>query len=77
MGVTWRPMAVYEYGQSVTHGPGCWPKGPWNLSTQDHHYHFGYFVVTAAILAKLKPEWKNNTDFVDFVTSSADGHRMS
>ena len=44
------------------------------MSAQDHHYHFGYFVVTAAILAKLKPEWKNNTDFVDFVTSSADGH---
>lgn len=38
-----------------------------NSCYNDHHYHFGYFVVTAAILAKLKPEWKNNTDFVDFV----------
>ena len=40
-------------------------------SAKDHHYHFGYFVVTAAILAKLKPDWKNKTDFVEFVSLSA------
>eukprot|EP00434_Breviolum_minutum_P012097 symbB.v1.2.010668.t1/scaffold700.1/size171416/9 len=38
-----------------------------NSCYNDHHYHFGYFVVTAAILAKLKPDWKNKTDFVEFV----------
>ncbi|CAJ1399569.1 unnamed protein product [Effrenium voratum] len=38
-----------------------------NSCYNDHHYHFGYFVVAGAILAKLRPEWVNNTDFVDYV----------
>ncbi|CAJ1342360.1 unnamed protein product [Effrenium voratum] len=38
-----------------------------NSCYNDHHYHFGYFVVAGAILAKLRPEWVKNTDFVDFV----------
>ncbi|CAE7245485.1 unnamed protein product [Symbiodinium pilosum] len=38
-----------------------------NSCYNDHHYHFGYFVVSAAILVKLQPEWKRNPDFLDFV----------
>ncbi|CAK9045198.1 3(4)-beta-glucanase (Endo-1 [Durusdinium trenchii] len=38
-----------------------------NSCYNDHHYHFGYFVVSAAILAKLKPSWTKNADFVNFV----------
>ena len=33
----------------------------------DHHYHFAYYVVSAAILVKLKPEYATNEPFVSFV----------
>ncbi|CAE7039332.1 unnamed protein product [Symbiodinium sp. CCMP2592] len=39
-----------------------------NSCYNDHHYHFGYFVVAAAVLIKLQPEWKENSGFVDFVS---------
>eukprot|EP00439_Symbiodinium_sp_Y106_P076325 s28_g15.t1 len=39
-----------------------------NSCYNDHHYHFGYFVVAAAVLIKLQPEWKDNSGFVDFVS---------
>ncbi|CAE7470920.1 unnamed protein product [Symbiodinium microadriaticum] len=39
-----------------------------NSCYNDHHYHFGYFVVAAAVLVKLQPEWKDNSGFVDFVS---------
>merc|ERR1719414_2731755 len=38
-----------------------------NSCYNDHHYHFGYFVAAAAILAELKPEYKKDTKFVDFI----------
>jgi len=38
-----------------------------NSCYNDHHYHFGYFVASAAILVKLKPEFKSDSKFVDFI----------
>lgn len=40
-----------------------------NVAYNDHHYHFGYFVVSAAILAKLKPETLSNQLFVSYVNT--------
>jgi len=40
-----------------------------NACYNDHHYHFGYFVVSAAILAKLKPAHRGNAAFVGFVNT--------
>lgn len=38
-----------------------------NACFNDHHYHFGYFVVSAAILAKLQPSVLENQRFVSYV----------
>eukprot|EP00931_Biecheleriopsis_adriatica_P050392 TRINITY_DN29171_c0_g1_i1.p1 TRINITY_DN29171_c0_g1~~TRINITY_DN29171_c0_g1_i1.p1 ORF type:complete len:1288 (+),score=190.70 TRINITY_DN29171_c0_g1_i1:278-3865(+) len=38
-----------------------------NSCYNDHHYHFGYFVVAAAMLVKLRPAWKDDSNFVEFV----------
>jgi len=40
-----------------------------NTCYNDHHYHFGYFVVSAAILAKLKPACLQDELFVDYVNT--------
>ena len=46
---------------------GCRNADFGNACYNDHHYHFSYYVVTAAILVKLKPEHANNEPFVSFV----------
>lgn len=38
-----------------------------NACYNDHHYHFGYFVTSAAILAKLRPSFVTNQKFIDYV----------
>jgi len=38
-----------------------------NACYNDHHYHFGYFVVAGAVLVKLLPEYADNADFVNYV----------
>jgi len=38
-----------------------------NACYNDHHYHYGYFVVAASILAKLSPEYLNEAPFVEYV----------
>ncbi|RMY76980.1 hypothetical protein D0863_01636 [Hortaea werneckii] len=38
-----------------------------NAIYNDHHFHFGYFVYTAAVIAYLDPEWKNDQQNVDWV----------
>ncbi|CEM36392.1 unnamed protein product [Vitrella brassicaformis CCMP3155] len=50
-----------------------------NALYNDHHYHFGYFVVSAAVLAYMQPQWaanKTNKAFVETlirdVSTSAD-----
>ncbi|CAE8664512.1 unnamed protein product [Polarella glacialis] len=40
-----------------------------NVDYNDHHYHFGYFVVSAAILAKLKPDMLQQPLFVGYVNT--------
>jgi len=40
-----------------------------NACYNDHHYHYGYFVVAAATLVKLQPEMVNNTGFVNFINA--------
>lgn len=44
----------------------CWDYDFGNGCYNDHHYHYGYFVVSAAILVKFKPELKG-TGLVDWV----------
>jgi endo-1,3(4)-beta-glucanase len=39
-------------------GNGCY---------NDHHYHWAYYVVSAAMLVELSPSMKDDTAFVDFV----------
>uniref|UniRef100_A0A7S2N8J0 glucan endo-1,3-beta-D-glucosidase n=1 Tax=Zooxanthella nutricula TaxID=1333877 RepID=A0A7S2N8J0_9DINO len=38
-----------------------------NACYNDHHYHFGYFVVSAAILAKLMPAYAQDHAFVAYI----------
>lgn len=40
-----------------------------NTCYNDHHYHFGYFVVSGAILVKLNPSYVRNQPFVDYVNT--------
>lgn len=46
---------------------GCRNADFGNACYNDHHYHFSYFVVSAAVLVKLKPEFSTNQPFVSFV----------
>eukprot|EP00930_Biecheleria_cincta_P039685 TRINITY_DN27258_c0_g1_i2.p1 TRINITY_DN27258_c0_g1~~TRINITY_DN27258_c0_g1_i2.p1 ORF type:complete len:651 (+),score=93.78 TRINITY_DN27258_c0_g1_i2:348-2300(+) len=38
-----------------------------NSCYNDHHYHFGYFVVSGAVLAKLNPDILRNDNFVSYI----------
>lgn len=38
-----------------------------NACYNDHHYHYGYFVVAGAQLLELQPELKSNTAFTSYV----------
>ncbi|CAE8638772.1 unnamed protein product [Polarella glacialis] len=50
------------------HDDGCLGGADFgNACYNDHHYHFGYFVVSAAILLKLKPALAANNAFVSYV----------
>jgi len=50
------------------HDHGCFGSADFgNACYNDHHYHFGYFVVSAAILAKLAPEYAEDDAFVGYV----------
>jgi endo-1,3(4)-beta-glucanase len=40
-----------------------------NACYNDHHYHFGYFVVSGAILAKLRPSYRTNHRFIEWVNT--------
>jgi len=40
-----------------------------NTCYNDHHYHFGYFVVSAAVLAKLRPGMLEDKLFVEYVNT--------
>jgi len=40
-----------------------------NACYNDHHYHFGYFVTSAAILAKLRPSSLESQAFIDYVNT--------
>lgn len=41
---------------------GCRNADFGNACYNDHHYHFSYYVVSAAVLVKLKPEFAQNQD---------------
>jgi endo-1,3(4)-beta-glucanase len=48
--------------------PNCWGQSDFgNWCFNDHHYHYGYFVVAGAMLVELIPAMKDNVKFVDFV----------
>jgi len=50
------------------HDSGCFGQTDFgNACYNDHHYHYGYFVVAGAQLLDLKPELKNNKDFTAYV----------
>ncbi|CAE7358532.1 unnamed protein product [Symbiodinium natans] len=60
---SWGGVASREgYGEL-----GCRVADFGNACYNDHHYHFSYYVVSAAILVKLKPEYSSNGPFVSFV----------
>jgi len=40
-----------------------------NACFNDHHYHYGYLVVSGAILAKLKPKYRTDVGLKDFVST--------
>lgn len=40
-----------------------------NTYYNDHHFHFGYFVYTAAVIGYLEPEWLNDTNNVAWVNT--------
>jgi len=40
-----------------------------NACYNDHHYHYGYFIHAGAILLSLKPEMRQETNFVTYVNS--------
>jgi len=61
--VAWHGVASREGFTDV----GCRNADFGNACYNDHHYHFSYYVVSAAVLVKLKPEFGLNTDFVSFV----------
>ncbi|CAJ1368400.1 unnamed protein product [Effrenium voratum] len=46
---------------------GCRTADFGNACYNDHHYHFSYFVVSAAALVKLQPEMAADAGFVSFV----------
>jgi len=50
------------------HDAGCFGGADFgNACYNDHHYHFGYFVVSAAVLAKLVPSVLGDHKFVLYV----------
>jgi endo-1,3(4)-beta-glucanase len=48
---------------------GCFTADFGNACYNDHHYHYGYFVVAAAILVKLKPSYREDAGLVDYVST--------
>ena len=60
------------------------PNGPFGMNNyNDHHFHFGYFVYAAAIIAKADPGWVNTygnavmsliRDFSNPATNFGDPH---
>lgn len=50
----------YHEGCQADYGNACY---------NDHHYHYGYWVVSAAVLVKLMPAQRHNTDLVSFVNT--------
>lgn len=40
-----------------------------NACFNDHHYHYGYMVVSGAILAKLMPKYQTDPDLKDFIST--------
>ncbi|TKA34067.1 hypothetical protein B0A50_00047 [Salinomyces thailandicus] len=40
-----------------------------NTIYNDHHFHFGYFVYTAAVIGYLDPDWLNTQKNVDWVNT--------
>jgi len=60
--------AVSSAGYSDDHG--CKGHSDFgNACYNDHHYHFGYFVTSAAILAKLRPSFQADQKFIDYVNT--------
>lgn len=46
---------------------GCRTADFGNACYNDHHFHFGYFVVAAAMLVKLRPEYASDVAFTSYV----------
>eukprot|EP00913_Durusdinium_trenchii_P022724 g21340.t1 len=61
--VAWHGVASREGFSDI----GCRNADFGNACYNDHHYHFSYFVVSAAVLVKLKPEFSADHAFVSFV----------
>jgi len=50
------------------HDDGCFGWADFgNACYNDHHYHYGYFVVAASILLRLRPELARKSALVDYV----------
>jgi endo-1,3(4)-beta-glucanase len=68
----WAPPGTY-YDEDWKGLPSRWADDPicgldfGNSCYNDHHYHFGYYVVAAAILVDLVPSYKDDGAFVAFI----------
>jgi len=71
-GCWWSPFGSW-YDESWGGIPSRWMDAPTcgldfgNGCYNDHHYHWGYYVVSAAMLVELMPEMKDDAAFVDFI----------
>jgi endo-1,3(4)-beta-glucanase len=72
--VLWQILVTVGTSKYLEPGLGC--KAEWEnpvtyrllLLASDHHYHYGYFIHTAAIIRHLDPEWRAS-DLTSFVNS--------
>lgn len=57
---------------SGTYRTGDWNRDFGNTLYNDHHFHYGYFIHAAAIIAYLDPSWlSTNKDWVDMLVRDA------
>lgn len=69
------PKAYYDTrwggiaGRQGFHDESCGFADFGNACYNDHHYHYGYFLVPAAALIKLRPSMAGEAGFVDYINS--------
>jgi endo-1,3(4)-beta-glucanase len=70
----WSPPGTH-YDEAWGGLPSRWQDEPicgldfGNSCYNDHHYHFGYYVVSAAILLEIAPNFKEDVAFIEFINN--------